>query len=81
MALVSQEPVLYARTLRENIAYGLETTLTPRDVEHAARRANAHDFISAMKDGYETQAGEKGTQLSGMRACVCVGYVCVGGGV
>ena len=64
MALVGQEPVLYARSIRENIAYGLESCSLER-VEDAARNANAHDFIMEMKDKYETEAGEKGAQLSG----------------
>ena len=61
---MGQEPVLYARSIRENIAYGLEAC-TPERVEEAARNANAHDFIMEMKDKYETEAGEKGAQLSG----------------
>ena len=64
VALVGQEPVLYARSIRENIAYGLESCSLER-VQDAARNANAHDFIMQMKSKYETEAGEKGAQLSG----------------
>ncbi|XP_058093668.1 ABC transporter B family member 15-like [Magnolia sinica] len=64
IALVSQEPTLFAGTIRENIAYGRENA-TESEIMEAAVRANAHDFISSMKDGYETYCGERGTQLSG----------------
>ncbi|XP_068461125.1 ABC-type oligopeptide transporter ABCB9 [Clinocottus analis] len=64
VGLVGQEPVLFARTVEENITYGL--TGVPREaVVQAAIKANAHDFISALPKGYETNVGEKGTQLSG----------------
>ncbi|KAK7498460.1 hypothetical protein BaRGS_00010414, partial [Batillaria attramentaria] len=64
MALVGQEPVLFSRSLRENIAYGLRAC-SDFDVTSSAKQANAHDFICAMRDGYSTCAGEKGLQLSG----------------
>ncbi len=64
ISLVGQEPVLYARTLEENIAYGLPEW-DQETVERAAKLANAHDFITKMKDQYKSQAGEKGQQLSG----------------
>ncbi|XP_067865025.1 ABC-type oligopeptide transporter ABCB9-like [Heterodontus francisci] len=64
VALVSQEPVLFARSVEQNISYGLEGK--PREsVIDAAKRANAHRFITELKDGYNTDAGEKGGQLSG----------------
>ncbi|KAM9360972.1 ABC-type oligopeptide transporter ABCB9 [Symphorus nematophorus] len=64
VALVGQEPVLFARTVQENITYGL--TDTPMEaVTQAASKANAHDFITTLPKGYETSVGEKGTQLSG----------------
>ena len=67
--MVGQEPVLFARSIRENIAYGFgddDVTSFDSDViEQAAKMANAHDFISEMKEKYETQSGEKGAQLSG----------------
>ncbi|KAK6190801.1 hypothetical protein SNE40_002588 [Patella caerulea] len=65
LAMVGQEPVLYARTIGENIAYGLEEEFTQTDIERAARLANAHDFISKMTKTYETETGEKGLQISG----------------
>ncbi|KAF3696191.1 ATP-binding cassette sub-family B member 9 ATP-binding cassette transporter 9 [Channa argus] len=64
VALVGQEPVLFARTVKENITYGL-TDVPMEDVVQAATKANAHEFISNLPKGYETSVGEKGTQLSG----------------
>uniref|UniRef100_A0A3B3D176 ATP-binding cassette, sub-family B (MDR/TAP), member 9 n=1 Tax=Oryzias melastigma TaxID=30732 RepID=A0A3B3D176_ORYME len=64
VALVSQEPVLFARTVKENITYGL-TGVPMEAVVQAAIKANAHDFITALPKGYDTSVGEKGTQLSG----------------
>ncbi|XP_052801103.1 ABC-type oligopeptide transporter ABCB9-like [Mya arenaria] len=66
VSLMGQEPVLYARTIEENIRYGLaEHEWTMSSVQEAAEMANAHKFISELKDGYNTQAGEKGVQMSG----------------
>ena len=64
IGLVSQEPVLFTGSIAENIAYGKEGA-TKEEIEAAARMANAHDFISAFPDKYETEVGEKGVQLSG----------------
>ncbi|XP_031285681.1 putative multidrug resistance protein [Pistacia vera] len=64
IALVSQEPTLFAGTIRENITYGKEDA-TEAEIRKAATLANAHEFISSMKDGYETYCGERGVQLSG----------------
>uniref|UniRef100_A0A1A8LEP9 ABC-type oligopeptide transporter ABCB9 n=4 Tax=Nothobranchius TaxID=28779 RepID=A0A1A8LEP9_9TELE len=64
VALVGQEPVLFARTVKENIAYGL-SDVSMEAVVQAATKANAHDFISTLPKGYDTSVGEKGTQLSG----------------
>lgn len=64
VALVGQEPVLFARSVQKNIAYGLPGA--PAEVVvAAARKANAHDFICSLSKGYDTGVGEKGTQLSG----------------
>lgn len=64
IAFVPQEPVLFHRTLRENIAYGKDG-VTDEQVIEAAKKAQAHDFISSLPDGYETLVGERGVKLSG----------------
>ncbi|KAH7858063.1 hypothetical protein Vadar_019616 [Vaccinium darrowii] len=64
IALVGQEPTLFAGTIRQNIAYGKEQA-TESEITEAAILANAHEFISSMKEGYETYCGERGVQLSG----------------
>ncbi|CAM0147947.1 unnamed protein product [Urochloa decumbens] len=64
IGLVSQEPTLFAGTIKENIIYGTETA-SEAEIESAAKSANAHDFISSLKDGYNTWCGERGFQLSG----------------
>lgn len=63
IAMVSQEPVLFATTIAENIAYGRDAT--QHEIEEAAKQANAHDFIQSFDEGYETQVGERGIKLSG----------------
>ncbi|VDP83626.1 unnamed protein product [Echinostoma caproni] len=66
IGIVSQEPNLLDITLRENIAYGDNTREVPMDeIIEAARQANVHDFINSLPDGYETLAGQSGSQLSG----------------
>ncbi|KAI3930348.1 hypothetical protein MKW92_019168 [Papaver armeniacum] len=65
MGLVSQEPVLFNGTIRENIAYGKEGSATEAEILEAAKQANAHNFISALQKGYDTVVGERGIQLSG----------------
>uniref|UniRef100_A0A3Q2TVT8 ABC-type oligopeptide transporter ABCB9 n=1 Tax=Fundulus heteroclitus TaxID=8078 RepID=A0A3Q2TVT8_FUNHE len=64
VALVGQEPVLFARSIKENITYGL-SDVPMEAVVQAATKANAHDFITGLTKGYETSVGEKGMQLSG----------------
>ena len=64
MAYVSQEPILFHRTLAENISYG-SPTATTQMVEAVAKMAHAHDFISILPKGYETMVGERGVKLSG----------------
>lgn len=64
MALVPQEPCLFAGTVYDNIAYGREGA-TEAEVVEAASLANAHKFISALPEGYRTGVGERGVQLSG----------------
>ncbi|XP_048434899.1 ABC transporter B family member 15-like [Pyrus x bretschneideri] len=65
IALVSQEPTLFAGTIRENIVYGVSDKVDELEVVEAASAANAHDFIAGLKDGYDTSCGDRGVQLSG----------------
>jgi ATP-binding cassette, subfamily B, bacterial len=64
LALVPQEPLLFHRSLAENIAYA-RPEATAAEIEHAARLANAHDFIVRQPKGYATLVGERGVKLSG----------------
>jgi ABC-type multidrug transport system fused ATPase/permease subunit len=64
VAVVSDDPFLFSASVAENIAYARPDA--PRDeIEEAARRAQAHDFVSRLPEGYETQIGERGLSLSG----------------
>eukprot|EP00208_Stichococcus_sp_RCC1054_P006203 CAMPEP_0206138586 /NCGR_PEP_ID=MMETSP1473-20131121/3425_1 /ASSEMBLY_ACC=CAM_ASM_001109 /TAXON_ID=1461547 /ORGANISM="Stichococcus sp, Strain RCC1054" /LENGTH=706 /DNA_ID=CAMNT_0053532061 /DNA_START=385 /DNA_END=2508 /DNA_ORIENTATION=+ len=65
VALVSQEPVLFAGTIEDNIAYGRYGRCSRDEVEQAARDANAHDFIMELPEGYHTSVGDRGSLLSG----------------
>ncbi|KAM3713721.1 hypothetical protein ACB098_01G280200 [Castanea mollissima] len=65
IALVSQEPTLFSGTIRQNIAYGASDKVDETEIIEAAKLANAHDFISGLKEGYETSCGDRGVQLSG----------------
>lgn len=64
LALVTQEPVIFDDTIRANIAYGRDDATLDEIVE-AAKAAAAHDFITALPQGYDTPAGEAGNALSG----------------
>lgn len=64
VALVPQDPALFHRSLKENIAYGLPEA-TMEQVIAAAKKAHCHEFISKLQDGYETLVGERGVKLSG----------------
>jgi ATP-binding cassette, subfamily B, bacterial len=64
LALVPQEPLLFHRSLAENIAYA-RPEATAAEIEHAAQLANAHDFIVRQPKGYSTLVGERGVKLSG----------------
>lgn len=64
IAIVQQEPILFHRSLAENIAYA-RPGATQRDIEEAARLASAHDFITELPKGYATLVGERGVKLSG----------------
>jgi ATP-binding cassette subfamily B protein len=64
IAIVQQEPILFHRSLAENIAYA-RPGATRAEIMEAAREANAHDFIERLPKGYETLVGERGVKLSG----------------
>ena len=63
-SIVLQEPVLFSTTIAENIAYG-RSSATEQEIIAAAKAANAHEFIEALEEGYQTQVGERGMCLSG----------------
>lgn len=72
ISVVLQDTLLFATSVRDNIAYGTVDT-TEEAVESAARLANAHDFIMALPDGYDTVVGERGVTLStGQRQRIAV---------
>ncbi|HYE74019.1 MAG TPA: ABC transporter ATP-binding protein, partial [Blastocatellia bacterium] len=64
IGVVLQDSLLFGATIRENIAYG-KPDATQAEIERAAREAYAHDFITALPDGYDTILGERGSTLSG----------------
>ncbi len=64
IGLVTQETILFNDTVSANIAYGLSNT-SQKDIEHAAKVANAHDFIQRMPNKYQTVIGDRGMKLSG----------------
>ena len=64
MALVPQDPVIFAASARENIRFG-RPEATDAEVEAAAKAAAAHDFLTALPQGYDTYVGERGVMLSG----------------
>lgn len=64
IAYVAQEPVLFHRSLRDNIAYA-NPDATDKQIEHAIRQANAYDFIQKLPKGLDTIVGERGVKLSG----------------
>jgi len=64
VAIVPQDVLLFGGTIRENIAYG-RLNASEEDILMAARRANAHEFISSFPEGYDTLVGERGVKLSG----------------
>ncbi len=71
-ALVPQEPLLFAGTIADNIRFGAPDA-TDAEIEQAARLANAHEFIAAMPEGYQTEIQEGGVNLSvGQRQLVCI---------
>jgi ATP-binding cassette, subfamily B, bacterial MsbA len=64
MSMVSQEAILFNDTVANNIAFGMDN-VTPDDIVRAARIANAHEFILAFENGYDTIIGDRGARLSG----------------
>ncbi len=64
IALVPQDPVIFAASARDNIRFG-RPNATNAEIEQAARAAAAHEFLSALPDGYDTYVGERGVMLSG----------------
>ena len=64
IAVVPQEPLLFHRSIRENIAYG-KPNATENEIMAVARQAQAHDFIRELPEGYDTLVGERGVKLSG----------------
>ena len=64
IAVVNDDPFLFSATVAENIAYA-RADATQEEIELAARRAQAHEFIERLPDGYETRVGERGLTLSG----------------
>ncbi|MBW0157035.1 ABC transporter transmembrane domain-containing protein [Sedimentimonas flavescens] len=64
VALVPQDPVIFAASARENIRFG-RPNATDHEVEEAARAAHAYDFLTALPDGFDTYVGERGVMLSG----------------
>jgi len=72
IAIVTQEPILFNNTIKNNISYGTGNA-SPREIEDAARAAYAYDFIQNFSEGFETSVGELGARLSGgekQRICI-----------
>jgi len=65
IGIVEQEPFLFSRTIRENIAYGVDREVTEAEIVTAAQAAAIHDVIASFPGGYNTLVGEKGVTLSG----------------
>jgi ATP-binding cassette subfamily B protein len=65
IGIVEQEPFLFSRTIRENIAYGVARQVPDAELEAASHAAAIHDTILTFPDGYDTLVGEKGVTLSG----------------
>jgi len=77
ISVVLQEPLLFSGTIADNIRYG-KLGATQEEIEDAARAANAHDFIAKLPEGYETELGEGGAQISGgerQRICVARAFL------
>src|SRR5690606_33846158 len=64
IAMISQDPMLFHRSLLGNVRYG-RLDATDQEVQEAARQAHAHEFIASLPDGYNSLVGERGVRLSG----------------
>lgn len=76
-SIMEQEPALFTMTVAGNIAYG-RPDATPAEIEAAARRARAHDFVAALPQGYDSMVGERGARLSGgerQRICLARAFL------
>ncbi len=65
ISVIEQDVFLFSKTISENIAFGLGNKATKESIEEAAKAAQAHDFITGFKEGYQTVIGERGVTLSG----------------
>merc|ERR550517_1761098 len=65
MTIVNQEPVLFARSIIDNITYGMKRKVSMEEIIAAAKMANAHKFIMELESGYQSVLGERGVTLSG----------------
>ncbi|MGC9400226.1 MAG: ABC transporter ATP-binding protein [Anaerolineae bacterium] len=65
IGIVEQEPFLFSRSIRDNIAYGIGRRVSDEEIERAAKAAAIHDVILSFPEGYDTLVGEKGVTLSG----------------
>ena len=65
IGIVEQEPFLFSRSIRDNIAYGADREVTQEEIERAAQAAAIHDIVLTFPEGYDTIVGEKGVTLSG----------------
>jgi ABC-type multidrug transport system fused ATPase/permease subunit len=65
IGVVSQEPVLFNCSIRDNIQYGHDQEVSEEELRASCRKANAADFVERLPRGYETIVGERGIQLSG----------------
>ncbi|KAG7369599.1 efflux ABC transporter permease/ATP-binding protein [Nitzschia inconspicua] len=71
VALVGQDPVLFDMTIGENIAFGMDTSVTQEHIEEAAKEANCHDFITEFPDGYNTRV-TSGLVSGGQKQRICI---------
>ena len=65
IGFVSQEPTLFACSIKENILFGCSSPVNEDKIIEAAKKANAHEFIADFPEGYNTIVGERGVKLSG----------------